>query len=91
MSSACAALNMSNSSQDPKMIDRGEFRDLEVKVDALVGSNIRLQEQVGSLERLVIELVTKAEFAPVKLIAYGLATAVLSSVLMAVMARVLIK
>jgi len=52
---------------------------------------VRLQVQVQNLENVVKELVTKAEFAPVKLIAYGLATAVMSSVLMAILAKVIIK
>lgn len=61
-----------------------ELRELDKQI-------IRLQEQVKSLQATVEELVTKAEFTPVKLIAYGLATAVMSSVLMALLAKVLIK
>lgn len=61
-----------------------ELRELDKNV-------IRLQEQVKTLQAAVEELVTRAEFAPVKLIAYGLATAVMSSVLMAILAKVLIK
>lgn len=52
---------------------------------------IRLQEQVGTLQDTIKQLVTRAEFTPVKMIAYGLATAVMSSVLMAVLAKVVIK
>lgn len=52
---------------------------------------VRLQEQVASLQRAVETLVTKAEFTPVKMIAYGLATAVMSSVIMAILAKVIIK
>lgn len=72
-------------------VEREEFHALDKKVDDLTASNIRLQEQVASLQRAVLELVSKAEFAPVKLIAYGLATAVMSSVIMAVLAKVIIK
>lgn len=57
-----------------------------------LGENvIRLQEQVGTLQSTVKDLVTRAEFTPVKMIAYGLATAVMSSVIMAILAKVVIK
>lgn len=72
-------------------VERQEFQILDGKVDDLVTSNVRLQEQVSNLQKAVLELVSKAEFAPVKLIAYGLATAVMSSVIMAVLAKVIIK
>lgn len=52
---------------------------------------IRLQEQVATLQNTVKDLVTRAEFTPVKMIAYGLATAVMSSVIMAILAKVVIK
>lgn len=72
-------------------IESIEFRELEKMVD-LTGLNVvRLQEQVANLQKTVADLVTKAEFAPVKLIAYGLATAVMSSVMMAILAKVIIK
>ncbi len=73
------------------MIDREEFRDLEVTVQATDRNVIRLQEQVCNMQRKIEELVSRAEFAPVKLIAYGLATAVGSSVIMAILAKVIIK
>ncbi|WP_443698635.1 hypothetical protein [Pseudomonas sp.] len=73
------------------MIERDEFRELEKVVDATDRNVIRLQEQVTSLQQKIVELVSKAEFAPVKLIAYGLATAVGSSVIMAILAKVIIK
>ncbi len=65
-------------------IDADDFRDLDSNV-------VLLKEKVEQLEKLVEKLVTKTEFAPVKLIAYGLATAVMSSVMMAIMAKVLIQ
>ena len=52
---------------------------------------IRLQEKVSTLELVVRDLVTKAEFTPVKLVVYGLAGTVLSSVLMALIATVVIR
>ena len=61
-----------------------EFRQLDNNV-------ILLKEQVKNLQDEVKELVTKAEFTPVKMIAYGLATAALSSVFMAILAKVIIK
>lgn len=57
-----------------------------------LGENvIRLQEQVATLQNAVKDLVTRAEFTPVKMIAYGLATAVMSSVIVALLAKVVIK
>lgn len=52
---------------------------------------IRLQEKVSNLEATVRDLVTRAEFTPVKLVVYGLAGTVLSSVLMALIATVVIR
>lgn len=65
-------------------IDPEDFRELDNNV-------VLLKEKVDQLEKLVEKLVTKSEFAPVKLIAYGLATAVMTSVMMAIMAKVLIQ
>jgi hypothetical protein len=61
------------------------------KITELNMNVVRLQEKVSTLENLVKEKITREEFTPVKLIAYGLATAVLSSVMMAVLAKVIIK
>jgi hypothetical protein len=72
-------------------IDRKEFRELEGEVQVTSQNVVRLQEQVASLQRTVEAFVTKAEFTPVKMIAYGLATTVLSSVVMAILAKVIIK
>lgn len=66
------------------MSGENDNRALEVNVATLT-------EKVSNLEKLVMTLVSKAEFAPVKLIAYGLATAVLSSVLMAILATVIVR
>jgi len=54
-------------------------------------SIIRLQEQVKNQQGLIDTMVTKAEFGPVKLIAYGLATLSMSSVVLAVLAKVIVK
>lgn len=49
-----------------------------------------LTEKVDQLERIIEKLVTKHEFEPVRMIVYGLATAVLTSVMMAILAKVII-
>ncbi len=72
-------------------IDRQEFRELEEAVQKTDLNVVRLQEQVRSLQQTVEAFVTKAEFTPVKMIAYGLATTVLSSVVMAILAKVIIR
>lgn len=61
-----------------------DFQELKTQV-----SNLNLT--VKHLQKDIEEFVSKQEFAPVKLIAYGLATAVMTSVFMAIMAKVLIK
>lgn len=72
-------------------VQRDEFRELEVIVQQTDGNVIRLQEQVKAMQKTIEDLVSRAEFAPVKLIAYGLATAVGSSVIFAILAKVIIK
>ena len=61
-----------------------DFQELKTQV-----SNLNLTVQ--HLQKDIEDFVSKQEFAPVKLIAYGLATAVMTSVFMAIMAKVLIK
>lgn len=68
--------------------NRDELRELDREVSKIGTSVTRLQVQVQNLERLVEDLVTKAEFAPVKLIAYGLATGAMSAVVMAIISKV---
>lgn len=65
-------------------MDNDDLRKLSENV-------IRLQEQVSTMQSTIKDLVTRAEFTPVKMIAYGLATAVMSSVMMAILAKVVIK
>lgn len=52
---------------------------------------VRMQEQVKTMQEVIKDLITRAEFTPVKMIAYGLATAVMSSVMMAILAKVVMK
>lgn len=61
------------------------------KITELNLNMVRLQEKVATLEGVMKERITRDEFTPVKMIAYGLATAVLSSVIMAVLAKVIMK
>jgi hypothetical protein len=72
-------------------VQRDEFRQVEQAVQHIDGNVIRLQEQVKAMQNTIEDLVSRAEFAPVKLIAYGLATAVGSSVIFAILAKVIIK
>lgn len=72
-------------------VQRDEFREIEIAVKNSDGNVIRLQEQVKAMQKTIEDLVSRAEFAPVKLIAYGLATAVGSSVIFAILAKVIIK
>ena len=52
---------------------------------------VRLQAQMASIQKAIEELVTKAEFAPVKMVVYGLMTAVGASIVGALMGKVVIK
>lgn len=52
---------------------------------------VRLQEQMAAMQKAIEELVTKAEFAPIKMIVYGLMSAVGASVLGALMNKVVVK
>jgi translation elongation factor EF-1beta len=51
----------------------------------------RLDERVKHIEKMVTTLITRVEFTPVKMIAFGLAALILCSVLAAVVATVLHK
>lgn len=70
--------------------NREQLRDLDRELASVGTSVTRLQVQVHNLEALVKDLVTKAEFAPVKLIAYGLATGAMSAVVMAIISKVIV-
>jgi hypothetical protein len=52
---------------------------------------VRLQEQMAAMQKTIELLVTKAEFAPIKMIVYGLMSAVGASVLGTVMSKVFVK
>lgn len=60
------------------------------EIHKIDNSVVVLQTKVEGLEKKVDDLVTRAEFTPVKMIAYGLATAVGTSVMMALLAKVVI-
>lgn len=49
----------------------------------------RLDERVKHVEAMVQSLVTRVEFAPVRMIAFGLAGLILSAVIAAIVASVL--
>lgn len=51
----------------------------------------RLDERVKHIEQMVQQLVTRVEFVPVKMIAFGLAALILCSVIAAIVASVLQK
>lgn len=72
-------------------VEKAEFRELEKKVGTIDVNVVRMQEQVVNLQNIIKELVTKAEFTPVKMIAYGLITMVAGSVVTALLARVILK
>lgn len=72
-------------------LNRGDLREIDKRVSEVGTSVARLEVQVRNLERIVEDLVTKAEFAPVKLIAYGLASGAMSAVVMAIISKVILR
>lgn len=77
---------MTDSEDDYK--DR-RARDKEIhEIDKSVSL---LSLQIQKMEADLKEFITRAEFMPVKMIAYGVATAILSSVMMAILTKVIIK
>ena len=75
--------------------DEKDFKNLVAEVQSIsqtMSGNIPLQNnKIENLEKAIEKLVSKEEFAPVKLIAYGLATSVMTAVIMAILAKVIIK
>lgn len=71
------------------MSELDHIRAIENDVATLKQQQIDTQRQIESLVTSINTLVTRHEFTPVKMIAYGMATAVMSSVMMAIMAKVL--
>lgn len=61
---------------------------LETKVQ---NTNERVESNHLSFVNAIKELVSKVEFAPVKMIAYGLAATIMSSVLVAILSKVISK
>lgn len=72
-------------------LNRGDLREIDKRVSEVGTSVARLEVQVRNLERIIEDLVTKAEFAPVKLIAYGLASGAMSAVVMAIISKVILR
>jgi len=70
-------------------VERDEFKRVEDVVRETETHVVRLQEQVSTMKTTIDTLVTKSEFAPVKLIAYGVATAVGTTVMGAVLSLVI--
>jgi hypothetical protein len=68
-----------------------DYSDLDKRVREIEVDIARLQEWMRSVNEQIKTFVTKSEFGPVRLIAYGLATAVMGSVVTAVIAKVIVK
>lgn len=50
---------------------------------------VRMEERLENVENIITGLVTKIEFAPVKLIVFGLVSILLSSIIGAIVATVI--
>ena len=81
--------------EKPTRIERleSDVSELMAQVAVLTSRMDSTKERVtdnhDSLMKIVESLVTKVEFTPVKLIAYGLASAIMSSVLLAILSKVI--
>ncbi len=62
-----------------------------VLINRMDTTKARVEDNHRSLLKVVESLVTKVEFTPVKLIAYGLASTIMSSVLLAILSKVVQK
>ena len=71
--------------------DRQDLREISGKVSHLEAQVESLKTTAAGLKEGIDKLVSKAEFAPVKLIVYGLCASVLTGVIGALLSRVLIK
>lgn len=71
-------------------VTKEDMRDLYRCVSRIDNAVARLEEQVKNMEKAIDDLVTRAEFTPVKLIAYGLAAGAMSAVVMAIISKVII-
>lgn len=72
-------------------VSKEEFRELSKEVREVGNDMAGMQVEVRNLNRAIGELVSKAEFFPVKAIAYGLAAGALGAVVTAVISNVIIK
>lgn len=70
-------------------VSREEFRDLDRDVGKIATDVATLIANVRNMDARVEQLVHKAEFFPVKLIAYGLAAGALGAVITAIVQSVL--
>jgi hypothetical protein len=68
-----------------------DYSGLDKRVREIEIDIATLQEWMRSVNEQIKTFVTKSEFGPVRLIAYGLATAVMGSVVTAVIAKVIVK
>lgn len=72
-------------------VGRNEFQDLRKEVVQTGNAVSALQVEVKNLRATINDLVTKAEFFPVKAIAYGLAVGSMSAVVTAVISGAMMK
>ena len=70
---------------------RDEVRDVDTRVEHVEGRLERLNDKLDHIKDAIDKLVTRHEFYPVRLIAYGLAGGILMTVLMAVLSKVVLK
>lgn len=72
-------------------VSKEDFRELDREVGKMAREVTAMKVEVNNLNALVKELVSKAEFFPVKVIVYGLAGGAMTAVLSAVIANVIAK
>lgn len=69
-------------------VNRDDFRELDRDVSKIGQDVSALKVEVRNINTNLTELVSKAEFMPVKLIAYGLAAGSMGAVLTAIVSSV---
>lgn len=69
-------------------VNRDDFRELDRDVSKIGQDVSALKVEVRNINENLTELVSKAEFMPVKLIAYGLAAGSMGAVLTAIVSSV---
>jgi hypothetical protein len=75
---------MSTNNNEAFMSDEKEVGDLKVKVSVIEAKMIAIEEKVKSL-------VTHDQFSPVKLVVFGFVYLALSAVVIAILAKVIVK